>query len=204
MATAAPETPDAAAPDAAPDRLSRVYAEALLAAAGGRAEEVGEELAGFVAGVLDSGAKVEAYLASPAVGRRAKTETLARATAGHVSDPVRGLLGVLDRNGRLGLVRRVAAAYRDLLDQRAGRVRVRVTSAVPLTPDQQARLAETLSARLGKTPVLATAVDPGLLGGLVVRVGDRVFDTSVRTRLETLRTKLLDQGTSYVRNQNQG
>ena len=114
---------------------------------------------------------------------------------------VRNLLGVLNHNNRLWLVRPVAAAYRDLLDHRAGRVRVRVTSAVPLTDEQRGRLAETLAARLKKTPVLSVAVDPELLGGLVVRVGDQVIDSSVRTRLETLRSQLLEQGSSYVRNQ---
>jgi F-type H+-transporting ATPase subunit delta len=188
---------------AARNRLARVYAEALMAAAedAGQVDDVGGELEAVVRGVLDADPGVEAFLASPAVGRQAKTEALGRAFGDRASPLVRNLLGVLNKNGRLGLVRTVAAAYRDLLDQRAGRVRVRVATAVPLTDEQRDRLTNALAARLDKTPVLSATVDPELLGGLVVRVGDQVFDTSVRTRLETLRAQLLEQGSSYVRSQ---
>jgi F-type H+-transporting ATPase subunit delta len=183
-------------------RLVQVYAEALLGAAAdaGKVDDVGRELAEFVQSVLADPA-VETYLVSPAVGRRAKTQAIEDALSGRVSDLVRNLFGVLNKNGRLGMIRPIAAAYRDLLEERAGNVRVRVGSAVALTDDQRKRLTDTLRARLKQTPVLSVTVDPNLLGGLVVRVGDQVFDTSVRTRLETLRNQLLEQGSSYVRNQ---
>jgi F-type H+-transporting ATPase subunit delta len=199
-----PETPDPSHNGVvARNRIARVYAEALLSAAedAGQVDAIGAELEALVRDVLQADPGVEAFLASPAVGRRAKTEALGKAFAGRTSPLVRNLLGVLNHNGRLGLVRAVALVYRDLLDQRAGRVRVKVASAVPLTEEQQKRLTATLSARLKKTPVLSVAVDPDLLGGLVVRVGDQVFDTSVRTRLDTLRSHLMEQGSSYVRSQ---
>jgi F-type H+-transporting ATPase subunit delta len=187
-------------------RLVQVYAEALLAAAAdaGRVEEVGGELSDLVDSVFAANPAIEAYLISPAVGRRAKTQALEDALSGRVSDLVRNMVAVLNKNGRLGIVRAIAAAYRDLLEQRAGRVRVKVVSAVPLSDDQRRRLTETLAARLKQSPVLSVSVDPNLLGGLVVRVGDQVFDTSVRTRLETLRNQLLEQGSSYVLHTNQG
>ena len=117
---------------------------------------------------------------------------------GRASDLVRGLFGVLTKNGRLDLVRGIAAAYRQLLDERAGRVRVKVTAATKLSNSQRDTLAETLANILKQEPVLDVRVDPDLLGGMVVQVGDRVIDTSVRTRLQTLRTLLLDKGSSYV------
>ena len=60
-------------------------------------------------------------------------------------------------------------------------------------------LRKTLTAALGKEPILAVRVDPDLLGGLVVQVGDRVYDSSVRSRLEALRTQLLARGTDVVK-----
>jgi len=185
-------------------RVARVYAEALAAAAlrhgGGEASvvSVGEELDQFVAQVLDASPAVEAFLASPAVGKKAKSVALEAALTGRASDLLRGLFFVLLRNGRLDLTRGIAAAYRDLLDQRAGRVRVRVTTAVELSDAQTAAITATLAAALRKQPVLELRLDPGLIGGMVVQIGDRVIDTSVRTRLTNLRTHLLDKGSTYV------
>jgi F-type H+-transporting ATPase subunit delta len=90
-----------------------------------------------------------------------------------------------------------------LLDERAGRVRVKVSAATKLSDAQRDALAEALSTLLKQQPVLDVRVDPDLLGGMVVQVGDRVIDTSVRTRLQSIRTLLLDKGSSYVL-QNQG
>ncbi|HVL10931.1 MAG TPA: ATP synthase F1 subunit delta, partial [Gemmata sp.] len=84
------------------------------------------------------------------------------------------------------------------LDDRAGRVRVRVTSAAELSDEQRRSLSGKLAEMLKKEPVLDVRVDPELLGGMIVQVGDRVIDTTVRTRLHTLRNLMLDKGSSYV------
>lgn len=184
-------------------RIARVYAEALLAAAMKQADAdavdaLGDELNGFAAGVLDANPTVAEFLASPAIGKKAKAVALDSALPGHASDLLRGLFSVLLRNGRLDLLRGVAIVYGQLLDERAGRVPVRVTTAVELSNTQREALVETLAGILKQQPVLHVRVDPDLLGGLVVQVGDRVIDTSVRTRLQTLRTLMLDKGSSYV------
>lgn len=182
-------------------RVARLYAESLIGAAmkqsdADAVDSVGEELNGFVSGVLDTNPQLAAYLASPAVGRRTKSAALEAALAGRSSDLIRGLVGVLLRNNRFGLLAGVAEAYNQLLDQRAGRVRVKVRAASPLSESQLANLAGTLAAALKQQPILDVHVEPELLGGMVVQIGDRVIDTSVRTRLETLRTLLLDKGSS--------
>jgi F-type H+-transporting ATPase subunit delta len=82
-------------------------------------------------------------------------------------------------------------------------VRVKVTSAAELTDEQRSSLAASLAKMLKKRPVLDIRVDPDLLGGMIVQVGDRVIDTSVRSRLQTIRTLLLDKGSSYVLEQAQ-
>jgi F-type H+-transporting ATPase subunit delta len=68
-----------------------------------------------------------------------------------------------------------------------------VTSAVPLPDDQREQLRQELRAKYNKEPVLTTQVNPALLGGVVIRVGDWIYDASVRTRLETLRKQLTER-----------
>lgn len=185
---------------AARSRLARVYAAALLAAAEKKSpaapEEVGAELSDFVRAVADS-ASVGAFLDSPAVHKKKKNAALTAALQLHGSELLRGLVGTLAHNGRFGLLRGVASAYRALLDARAGRTPVTVTTAVPLSDAQRDALTANLNKLLGdQEPVLIVRVDPELLGGMVVRVGDSVLDTSVRSRLQSLRTLLLEKGTS--------
>jgi F-type H+-transporting ATPase subunit delta len=179
-------------------RLAKLYAEALLVTAPPSSlDSIGKELDSFVSGVLDKDPQVEAFLASPAIGKKVKLAVLDKALPGHASDLMRGLFATLARNSRLDLVRGIAATYRNLLDVREGRVRVKVTTAAELSDAQRGTLSTTLSNMLKKTPVLDVRVEPDILGGMVVQVGDRVIDTSVRTRLHTLRTLLLDKGISH-------
>lgn len=182
---------------AARSRLARVYAEALIAAARAEAPEtaaaVGAELTDLARAVGEN-PTVGTLLTSPVIGKKARAAALATALEGRASRPVRGLLTVLARHNRLGQLRGIAAAYRALLDEEAGRVRVLVTAAAPLADDQAAKLAANLKTLLKQEPVLDLRIDPELLGGLVIQVGDSVVDTSVRTRLQSLRTLLLDKG----------
>lgn len=108
-------------------RVAKIYAEALLATAAKQnaVEEVGDELDSFVTGVLDKSPEVGAFLSNPAIGKKAKAAVLEAALSDHASELVRGLFATLARNGRLDLVRGIAAAYRKRLDERAGRVRVK-------------------------------------------------------------------------------
>ncbi|HEY1189256.1 MAG TPA: ATP synthase F1 subunit delta [Gemmata sp.] len=180
-------------------RLARVYAQALIAAARevspAAAAELADELTAFVDAV-SADPTVAAALVSPVVGKKARAAALEAALAGNASRSLHGLLIVLQQNNRLGLLRNIAAAYRSLIAEAAGRVPVKVTAAVAITDDQREALTANLKALLKQDPVLDVRVDPDLLGGLVVQVGDSVVDTSVRTRLQALRTLLLDKGGS--------
>jgi F-type H+-transporting ATPase subunit delta len=184
-------------------RIARVYAEALLGAAmkqsnADAVDSVGEEMNELVSGVFGRNPTVAAFLGSPAVGRKTKTAALEAALPGRSSELLRGLFAVLAHNGRLDLFAGIAAAYHDLIDKRSGRVRVKVTAAAALSETQRAALSSTLAELLKQQPMLQVRVDPELLGGMIVQVGDRVIDTSVRTRLHTLRTLLLDKGSTNV------
>lgn len=177
-------------------RLARVYAEAVLQAALNESERtpvaVGEEMLNLRLNLIEH-PEVAEFLASPALGKKEKLAYLEPAISGESSHVLRGLIHTLWNNNRLDLFRSVVAAYLQILNERAGRVPVKVTAAVPLTDEQTVQLTANLRELLKQEPVLNMRVDPDLLGGMVVQVGDTVIDTSVRTRLQSLRTLLLEQ-----------
>lgn len=177
-------------------RLARVYAEALLQAAMKVSPQapvqVGEEMTQLRVNLLEH-PEVAEFLASPALGKKGKLEFLEKAMQGHASAPLRGLIYALWQNNRLNIFRNVVAAYLQILNDRAGRILVAVTSAVPLSDAQKDKLTATLKDLLRAEPVLTLHVDPALIGGMIIKAGDTVIDTSVRSRLQSLRTQLLAQ-----------
>ncbi len=180
--------------------VARIYAEALYGAAEkqGQAAEVLDELEALVAEVFNRVPRLEEFLASAAVGRERKAEVLRQTFQGRASDVLTRFLFVLNNHDRLGILRAVALTYREMHDRKTGRVQVRVESAVPLPDDQQERLRQELRAALRREPVLQTRVDPDLLGGLVVRVDDWVYDASVRSRLDNLRKQLIERSSHEI------
>jgi F-type H+-transporting ATPase subunit delta len=182
--------------DAGSQRLARVYAVSLLQAADRRNEtgRVLEELASLVEDIFRADPQFEAFLASGAISRKPKAEVIHRAFDGRASDTFRNFLLVLNDHQRLDMIRAIFEAVRELYYERTGRMRVMVTTAVPLPDDQRERLAQELRAKYHKEPMLTTKVDPALLGGLVVKVGDWLYDASVRTRLTNIRKQLIERG----------
>jgi F-type H+-transporting ATPase subunit delta len=180
--------------------VARVYAQALLGAAEkkGLASEILEEIESLVRDVLDRDPKIEQFLSSAAVGRGLKKEVLDKAFGGRASEILSSFLVVLDEHDRLNLVRAVAAAYREMYDRKAGRMHVRVTSAVPLADYQGEHLRHELRSAFGRDPILETRIDPDLLGGLVVQVNDWVYDASVRTRLENICNQLIERSSYEI------
>ena len=100
------------------------------------------------------------------------------------------LAKLLIAKGRSLDARWVAQSFNRLADEEIGIVHARVTTAVELTPEQLARIRDRLGDRLGKTVMAEAVVDPSIIGGLVVQVGDRLVDGSVSTRLKSLRHEL--------------
>ena len=99
---------------------------------------------------------------------------------------------------RLILIRHVAAAYHDLLDQLAKRVRVSVRTAVPLSDAQTEHLRQAVGHATGMEPVISAQIDPAVLAGMIVQVGDQVFDSSVRTRIDNIRNHLLARSNNEI------
>ena len=181
-------------------RLAHIYAEALLdvAEARGQVDAVGEELAGVVEGVFAADPRIERLFSSRAVQRARKEEFLRETFAGKVNPLMLNFLFVLNRKDRLDILRPIHLGYRNLLDERNKRVRVSVRSAVPLDEPQQNRLRDTLRQALKLEPILQVRIEPELLGGLVVQIGDEVYDSSVRTRIEALRNQLLSRSSHEI------
>ena len=179
--------------------LGRIYAEALQAAAEqrGQGDDILGELDALVGDAFVQSPALETYLGSRAVSQEDKEAALRKALSGRCSDLFLDYLLVLNRHDRLDQLRAVHQTYRDLRDRRNKRARVAVRTAVALADDQRQRLADELRADLGQEPILDVTVDPSLLGGLVVQVGDRVYDSSVRTQLDSIRNQLL-AGSSHA------
>ncbi len=185
--------------------LSKRYARALVEAVGepqappGPAAETaareleaaGRDLDAF-AQLLHEHRDLRAFFANPAVQRREKEAVLARLAASlELGTLVTTFLRLLLEKGRLGHFEVIVRMYRDLMDERLGRTRAEVITAAPLDEATQGRLAERLAAVAGKTVVLDTRTDAGLLGGMVARMGGTVYDGSLRAQLARVREQLL-------------
>jgi F-type H+-transporting ATPase subunit delta len=174
-------------------RIARVYAEALYRAAAKRnqVDELLDELESLTGQLFKAHPQFEAFLASGVIGRDRKAGVIRSAFANRASELLLHFLLVLNDHERLDVLQPIVTAYRDLRDEKAGRLHIQVRSAVPLPDEQRERLRQELREAFDKEPVLETETDAELIGGMVVRVDDWVYDHSVRTQLETIRNQLI-------------
>jgi F-type H+-transporting ATPase subunit delta len=179
--------------DVSAERLARVYAEALLDAAdsAGQAQEVIAEMDSLVDDVLRSDRQLGSLFLGGAVGRYARRDAIAKAVTGRCSDVFLKFLLVLNEHERLDLIRAIRVQVHELDDQRQRRVKVHVFTAVPLPAEYGERIVGAVRQRFGLEPVLVPHVDPALLGGLKLRIGDTQLDATVRTRLDNLLNQVL-------------
>jgi F-type H+-transporting ATPase subunit delta len=180
-------------------RVARVYAEALYEAAAQKHQEgeILEELNALQGLLVGADPRMGAFIGSTALGRE-RRKALLKTFEGRANDLLVNFLYVLNEHDRLDALRGAILAYQDLYDQRTGRMRVLVWSAVPLDKDQEERLQRQLREQFQREPVLHTQVDPELLGGLVVQVDDWLYDASVRTRLRQLRNQILERSSHAI------
>ncbi len=130
-------------------------------------------------------------LANPAVPLETRTAMADKIFGKVLGRPALNLIGLMLRRGRIHELPRLAAEFRRLDNIRQGITLATATSAAPLTPDEINALTKRMEQFTGGRVELDVKVDPSLLGGLVVRVGDRLIDGSVRGRLERLRNQLV-------------
>jgi F-type H+-transporting ATPase subunit delta len=181
-------------------RVAKVYAESLYGAAAehDQAQQVLEELQGLVSDVFKADPKIEVFLTSVIIGRDRKADLIKTAFSTRSSETFSNFLSVLNDHDRLDLIRPILTAYRELFDQRSGRIHVHVRSAQPLPDDQRERLVQELKKAFQREPILESRVDPDLLGGLVVQVGDWLYDASVRSNLDTLRNQIIERSSHEI------
>ncbi len=142
------------------------------------------------AAILDDEGVARA-LANPAVALEARIKLVADVLIKSASQPVLNLIVLLLRRGRIAALAQVAAEFRRLDNGRQGITTATATTALPLEADEVKALTTRLEQLTGGRVELDVKIDPSLLGGLVVRVGDRLIDGSVRGRLERLRNRLV-------------
>lgn len=140
-----------------------------------------------VRAALDQSDQFKALTTSPVVAREAAGKAvLATADELGVDATTRNFLGVLAHNRRLGELPAIIRAFRLLAARHRGEVTAEVTSAHPLDGEQVDALKQSLRSRVGREVSVDLSVDPDLLGGLVVRIGSQMIDSSIRTRLNAL------------------
>ena len=173
------------------ETIARNYAETLFDL-GERSGQTARyaELIDALAGAVETTPAVQSVLMSPRVPKAEKARLLGAAFPGAPREFVLFLQALVKR-GRQTLLREIAASYHALLDLKFNRVRAGVTLARPADEALQRSIAEALSRQLGKEVLPSFTVDPEILGGTIVRVGERIHDGSVRRRLTKLRRHLL-------------
>ena len=173
--------------------IAKVYAIAYLDAAGQDAAGAAEELTSFVNDVLGTQSELDQLLRGTSLGQDEKLRLIDRIVAGRAMPLFTNFLKVLARHDRLSLLPGIRRQVEVESERRSGRRRVSVTSAAPLGSDTLESIRASLRSSLAIEPILETRVDATLVGGLVVRVGDTVYDGSLKTQVKQLRARLRER-----------
>jgi F-type H+-transporting ATPase subunit delta len=174
------------------ETIARTYAEAFfeLADRHDALEEFGRALDAFVQ-LLEESEDLRLFLDTPRIRLDRKKSVLRDALGGKVPPLVLNFLLLVMDKGRQRFLRPIAEEYRKLVDERLGRTRVEVQVARPMDEEEMDGVRKRLSAILGKEAIPHVRVRPELVGGIVFRSGDTIFDGSVRRRLQGMRRRLL-------------
>jgi F-type H+-transporting ATPase subunit delta len=194
MATEVPTRQSHVLEDPSAKAVARVYAVAFLdAAASTGAQQPLEELTSLWDDVLSPNPQAVRLLTSEATSRDDKLGMIERAVAPHASELLTNFLRVLARHERLDLLPNILGEAWNEHEARSNQKRVTIRSALELTAEQLKQIQSRLEAALPYHPVLQPVHDPSMVGGLVIQVGDTVFDGSLRTRLKNLQDRLRER-----------
>ncbi|HSH45642.1 MAG TPA: ATP synthase F1 subunit delta [Longimicrobiales bacterium] len=175
--------------------ISRSYAEALLELGqrSGEAEAYADAF-GELDAAVSADPKVRLFLETPKIEASVKQEALRKALEGRVPETFLRFLMVVLAKHRQGLLEAIRQEYEAQLDQRADRVNAQITLARDPDEATVAEIRDRLSKMLGKTVVPHVRVNPGIVGGIIVKYGDRVLDGSIRRQLRSLRREMMHAG----------
>jgi F-type H+-transporting ATPase subunit delta len=177
--------------------VALAYASSLLDLASEQndAEQIGQELAALRQ-IVQENRSFAVFLASPAIGHVERTEFLTRIFGGKLSKLMHNFIGVLNEKGRMSSLSQIADAYDDLLAEKLGKIDVDVTVATKLSPELLEDVRKRVSAALKKDAIVQEHVDDSIIGGLIIRVGDKLMDASVKTQLAAMKQQLLAAASS--------
>jgi F-type H+-transporting ATPase subunit delta len=172
------------------EEIAQVYGRALFEAAkeADKLDLVREQVGAF-ADALESNRDLAVFFFSPYFSTEEKKEGLGRVLDG-ADDTVRNFLELLVEKHRVPAVYRIRRAYDALWEEENKLLPVEVTSAIELDPETVENIGKAIGDRTGRRVELESKVDPDILGGIVVRVGDRILDASIANRLESLRKQV--------------
>ena len=167
------------------------YARAIfeLASEEGKVDDWARQLSIIRVVLDDPGAR--AVIDNPSIAAETRMKAVEQLDLPGIGPQGMNLMRMLVASGRVGRIDEIATQFEILADDAAGRVRAIVTTAIPLSETDRESLARDLSTQLGKDVRLEARVDPEILGGLVLQVGDRLTDASVAARLDQLRRQVL-------------
>jgi F-type H+-transporting ATPase subunit delta len=173
--------------------VGRSYAEALFEI--GEKHDAHDDIAqglNLITTLLDADPRIRTFLETPKVDVSRKQQVLRETLGGQVAPLFLNFLLVVLRQRRQRLLQDIALAYRDMLDRKLGRVQVAVTVAHEPDEELEQTLRAQLSRIVGQDVVPRIRVEPGILGGVIIRYGDRIIDASVRRRLIGLRRNMAE------------
>lgn len=173
------------------EKLARVYAQAALDAAGDHQDSLMEELNFLESEALDKFPEFEQVLDSALVSQDEKLALLDRVFGSQLSTTALSFLKVLATHNRLGFLRQVVRSAAQLWEERSGRMPVEIQLAFETSSSLVDEIMAALKRNFGADPVVKTVINPELIAGFVVRVGDQVYDASARTSFEHARTAMV-------------
>lgn len=181
--------------------IAGVYAKSLIDATekSGSTEEVLLQLDSFVVDVLSEIPVMSAMFGSPRVSREDKDKLIDSALAGKADRSLVNFLKVLNAHDRLDCLNAVSANAKALFNEKNGRVEAFVTVAEAMSDDLKSSVGLKLKQMLGKEVILSVKIDPEIIGGMIVKVGDTVYDSSVANQLAQVRSKAMDGMLQKVR-----
>ncbi len=175
-----------------PSSSAVAYATALIELANDRnlTQPIADELGGLRQ-ILGENPGFRAFLSDPSIGETERSEVLKKVFSGKLQMLLEHFLEVLAARNKLGHLDQIADAYDDLLDAQLGKIEVDVTVAQKLSPEQLEEVRQKVLAALNKDAVIHQYVDESIIGGLLLRVQDKLIDASVKTQIQKLREQLL-------------
>ncbi len=180
--------------DPGAEQVGKTYARALIGAAlsAGVADDVLRQLNTLVDGYLASSEKLTAAFASPRIDQNEKNRVIDRLFGSEFHPVLVKFLKVMAKRDRLGFVGAVRTAAVSINDEMQGRLVAEVRTAVPMDEATRAAVVSRLSSTMNKQVRLVETIDPDLIGGMVVRVGDTVFDSSVANQIDKMSRRARD------------